>query len=292
MRTKNIFPTAFLFLLLASGSLFGCARMSIDMVGAPMVSAMINNITETKSVRLAKEGLAGQVLMITALTEMSPDNLRLLKECAFIYCAYGLFVEDEDPEYAKELYSIGKEYGIRALKQNSEFREALESGKRLSEIAGIPGNEYTEILCWTAMNGGLLIMLNLDDPEALMDMEDIVALMKRSLDLDDTYYFGTGKIFMAAYYAMMPSYMGLGGGVKNSKALFHDARSITNGRFLLADLFEARFLAVSIDDEEFFENKINDVLSADSHALKEAGLINELSKLKARYYLDHIDKYF
>ena len=84
----------------------------------------------------------------------------------------------------------------------------------------------------------------------------------------------------------------LGGGVKNSTELFKDARSITNGRFLLADLFEARFLAVSIDDEELFENKINDVLSADSHALKEAGLINELSKLKARYYLDHIDKYF
>jgi hypothetical protein len=295
MRLKNIRDVVLIkgifFVLIASGTL-GCARVGVNMVGAPMVSNMVDRITDTRSARLVKDGLAGQVLSTTAITEMSPNNFRLLKECALLYCVYGLFIEDEDPEYAKELYSIGKEYGLRALKQDSKFKEGLEGGKRISELVDDLGKKYAEALCWTGLNGGLWLILNLDDPAVLMKMADIIAVVKRSIALDPSYFYGVGEIFIGAYYALVPSFLDPAGGPENSKKMFQEARSISDGKFLLVDLFEARFLATSMNDRDLFKKRLEDVLSADSGELKGAYLINDLSKIKAKYYLSHQDELF
>jgi len=295
MRLQNIQLVELIggifLVLMACGSL-GCARVNVDMVQAQMVSNMVDKITDTKSARLVKDGLAGQVLSVTAITEISPNNPSLLKECAFLYCVYGLFIEDEDPEYAKELYSIGKEYGLRALKQDSKFKEGFEGGKKISELVDNLDKEYVEALCWTGLNGGLWLILNLDDPAVLMEMADIIAIVNRSSALDETYFYGAGKIFTGAYYALVPSFLDPGGGPENSSKMFQEARSISDGKFLLADLFEARFLATAINDQALFEKRLRAVLSADSGGLKGAYLINELSKMKAKYYLEHRDDLF
>ncbi|MBW1643445.1 MAG: hypothetical protein JRJ76_11455, partial [Deltaproteobacteria bacterium] len=137
---KRLF-TSILFVMVFI-SISGCVRMGVNILGAPMVSHMVKNISHTGNVRLVKEGLAGQVLLATSITEMSPDNIDLLTETSFLYCAYGLFIEDEDPEYAKELYSLGKEYGIRALKQDHRFKKGLESGDKISNLANSLSSKY------------------------------------------------------------------------------------------------------------------------------------------------------
>jgi len=266
--------------------------MGVNMVGAPMVSRMVENISQTDNVRLVKEGLAGQVLLTTAITEMSPNNIDLLTETSFVYCAYGLFVEDEDPEYAKQLYLKGKEYAIRALKQNHSFKKGIESGDKISNLSDALGATYAKALCWAGVNGGLYIMLSLDDPSALIELADVIAMVKRSIALDETYFYGIGKIFLGSYYALVPPYLGLGGGEANARKMFQDARSISDNQFLLVDLFEARFLATTIGDESLFDQKLHHVISADPSALKQVRLINELSKIKAKHYLTNKTHYF
>ena len=270
----------------------GCIRMGVNIVGAPIISNMVDTISQTENVRLVKEGLAGQVLLATAIAEMSPNNIDLLTETSFLYCAYGLFIEDEDPEYAKELYLLGKEYSIRALKQDRRFKKGIESGYKISELVEKLSSKYTEPLCWAAINGGLHIILNLDDLGVLIGLADIIAMIKRSISLDENYFHGVGKVFLGAYYALVPSYLGLGGGEESSRKIFQEARKISKNQFLLVDLFEARFLATTIDDELLFEQKLNQVLSADASALKQAQLINELSKVKAEFYLLNKSAYF
>ena len=281
-----------IILILFIISIGGCIRMGVNILGAPMVSHMVENISHTGNIRLVKEGLASQVLLATAITEMSPDNIDLLTETSFLYCAYGLFIEDEDPNYAKELYSLGKDFGIRALKQDYRFRHRLESGDKISLLADSLGSKYAKALCWAGINGGLLIILNLDDPGALIELADIIAMVKRSITLDEDYFHGVGKIFLGAYYALVPPYLGLGGGEDASRKMFQEAREISNNQFLLVDLFEARFLATAIEDESLFELKLKQVLSADPSDLKHARLINELSKVKAKHYLSQKPNYF
>ena len=97
---------------------------------------------------------------------------------------------------------------------------------------------------------------------------------------------------MASYYAMVPEHLGLGGGPQNSKAMFEEARAVADGKFLLVDLFEARFLAASTDDKELFEKRLEHVLSADSKSLAGGRLLNQLAKMKAKIYKRNQDQFF
>ncbi|MBF0449531.1 MAG: hypothetical protein HQK75_02410 [Candidatus Magnetomorum sp.] len=286
------------FSIMATGSL-GCARISkmattvgINMGIAPAIPLMVDKLKDTKSGRLAEKGFAGQLLMVTGFVELSPNNEKLLNEAAFLYCSYGIFMEDKEPEFAKELYEIGKDYGLRALKQNKKFRKGLERGEKICNLVKHIGKSQVPALVWTGLNSGLWIVLNMDDPEALMGMADTIALIKRSLELDSTFYYGAGKMFLGAYYAMIPEYLGLGGGPDNSKKMFAEARAVENGKFLLVDVLKARYLSTTIEDEIGFEKLLNDVIASDPSELKGIRLINELSKTKARYYLENKGKFF
>jgi hypothetical protein len=261
-------------------------------MGEPVVDILVEKIKETKSLKLVQEGFASQVLLLTGLTEMTKDNMGMLTKCAFVYMAYGLMVEDDDPKYAEELYIIGKEYGIRALKKDTKFREGIAAGKRITDLVGHLDEKYAETLLWAGLNGGLLLLLNVDDPESQIQMADIISMVKQSQDLDPTYFHGAGKIFIAAYFSMIPSFLDKDAGPENAKRMFQEAREMSNNTFLLVDLFEARFLASSIDDEEKFDMLLNRILKADASLLPEARLLNELSKMKAKTYLDKRDLFF
>lgn len=289
---KALGPKRLLCVLLVAGTLFGCVRMGVDLIGAPMVSGILEKVMDFSNPRLVKEGLAAQAIQVSALAEISPHNSRLLKETAFLHCALGLFVEDEDPEYAKEVYQAGKEYGIRALMLDPGFRKAVSAGGRISDAVGLLGRDYAQPLCWAGLAGGLRLILSLDDPATLVEMADVVAMVERSMALEPDYFFGICKVFMGAYYGMVPSYAGLGGGPANSLAMFARAREVTEGKLLLTDLFEARFLATTIGDELLFEERLSRVLEADPAALEGANLINALAKIKARHYQEHMEEYF
>ncbi len=266
--------------------------MAVNMAGGPLVSTIVEKVQDTDSARLLKDGFAGDLLLITAVTEMSPNNLRLLKECSFAYFAYALIMEDEDPEYAKELLSIGKDYGLRALKQNRKFAKGIKQGKKIHELVNDLPKKYAPVLCWTAMNDGFLLILNLDDPSALVSMANVVKMAKKSIALDETYFYGAATGFIAAYCALVPQVADPEAGPANAKKMFKNAKNISNGKLLLIDYLEARFLAVGIDDEDLFESLLKSILAADSGALKGAKVFNEVAKLKAQYYLDHQDSYF
>ena len=231
-------------------------------------------------------------MMVTGMVELSPNNFRLLNETAFLYCAYGLFMEEKEPKFAKELFAIGKDYGIRALKQNRKFRKGLERGDKLADLVGNLGKGYVRPMIWTGLNSGLWIVHNMDDPEALMGMADTIALIKRSIELDENFYHGAGKMFLGAYFALLPEYLGLGGGPENSRKMFAESRAIENGNFLLIDVLEARFLSTTVEDEDRFEELLKGVIAKDPTGVKGVRLINELAKMKAKYYLEKQSSFF
>jgi hypothetical protein len=295
MRRQNIrdlFFLAGISMVLILTFTLGCARVGVKEAGPPTPSRPEDKITKTGDARLLKDELAGQISSLSAKVEKSPNNLQLLQESAQLYLTYGFLIEDVDPEQAKELYTKGREYGLRALKQDNRCREGLESGKRISELVGDLGEEYKEALCWTGLNGGLWLFLNMNDPSILSEMGDVISVVKRSIELDETYFYGIGKVFMGAYYALVPTFLEPAAGPENSAKMFQEARSVSDGKFLLVDLFEARFLATKINDQELFQRRLKAVLSADAEALKDASLINRLSKMKADYYLKHQGDFF
>ena len=282
----------FSFLLLLTLTL-GCAGTGVKNGGAPTptTSEKATNAQAQDFLQLRGE-LESEISTISAKVEASPNDAQLLSESARLYLAYGFLIEDEDPGLAKELYTKGKEYGLRALKQDPQLDEGLKSGKRLSELVVNCGEEYAEALCWTGLNGGLWLILNMNNPAILSELGDILSAVKRSIALNETYFYGIGKVFMGAYYAIVPSFLEPKAGPENSAKMFQEARSISDGKFLLVDLFEARFLDTKINNRDLFQKQLQSVISADPEALKDASLMNRLSQLKAKYYLKHQGDFF
>ncbi|MDY6935117.1 MAG: TRAP transporter TatT component family protein [Spirochaetota bacterium] len=302
MKLKNSYVRAlsvclaFVFLL----GITGCGSTSkasrgwilSDIVAEPNFDDLMNAIMDVRSSRMVKEGLAGDAVLLTAVTELAPKSRRLLTICSMLYVAYGLLVEDEDPDYAKELYSIGESYGWRAIKRNGKIRKGLEKGEKLHALVKHAKDEDIDAVLFLGANIGLKLFLSMDDLTAIMAMADVIALFKKALELDPEYFFGFGKLFMALYCCMMPTMIDPDGGPENALKWFEKVEAQNKGNFLVVDAFKARFYATLIKDEEMFDRLIKRTLETDSSVMKGGYLLNEVAKIKARVFLKEKYKWF
>ena len=295
-RHSKVFRLGFSVLLaVALVGTAGCAGMlkqaTIGPFGGLVVYDLMDILLDSPSAQLLKEAMPGHITLVTATAEMGKSR-ELYEIACFLHTSYGIMVEDEDAAYAQELYAIGQSYGIRALLTDPNFRKAYNAGEKLPDIVNMLDKRFVPALTWGGMSTGLLIIHQMDDPMALMGLPDAVAMVNRSKELDGSYFFGVSKAFLGAYYALMPAFLGLGGGPESSAAMFNEARAVTNGTFLLVDVFEARYLMTYIDDMDKFEALLNGVLEADSSLLAGGQALNQLAKIKATYYLSIMDTLF
>lgn len=289
---KTLWPAILLFCMTIL--LSGCStilRLQTDFV-TPMICELVDQAANSKNIRVVREGIGANALLVSGFSNISPNNRRLLRKSSYLYCAYGLMVEDTEPAFASDLYAMGKGYGLRALKQNTKFKKGLQDGKPIPDIVKYLGKRDLDAMVWTGVNTGLWIFMNMEDSSSLIELADAVALVQRSLEIDENYYFGLGKVFIGAYYALIPDFFGTGGGPAASAKMFAEARAISDGRLLLVDVFEARFLDTQLKNREEYIRKLEHVLAADDNILQGYEAFTQIAKIKARHFLDHMDEYF
>ncbi len=282
-----------LFLIWCLVFLGGCSlkKFSVNRV-VPVLQDVDKSIFSETNYKLVKSGLPGSLLLMQGMLYATPNNFDLLGMNAEGFCGYATgFVEDEDPEYATALYLKGRDYGLKALKHHRKFRKALEKGKPFWEaIKLVDDKDYLHALLWTGLCWGQNIMLNIDDPMVAVEATDVKAIMEQVILIDDSYFYGMTHVFFGAYYASLPSVFI--GGPEKIEAEFKRAFEISEGKFLLANVFYARYYATLIVDEVLFEQELKKVLEAPSDAIPEVALMNEIAKAKARRLLREKSKYF
>lgn len=194
-------------------------------------------------------------------------------------------------ERAKTFYERGRDYGLEALKRKGSFKSALTKDVQTFEkvVNGLGDSSVSELV-WTVLAWGGWINLNKDSPQAIADFARVEMMMKRVLELDETYYFGTPHIFFGYSYGSRPKMFG--GDLEKSREHFEIAVDITARKFLMALVYYAEVYAVQAQDQGLFETLLHEVLSTDAAALPEARLANEIAKLRARELLVNEKKYF
>jgi hypothetical protein len=288
-----------LIVLLAMG-VSGCAatRHTVQNTAVTIVDTSVDDLVEKlvrqKNGAFIKDGLPGALLVVTGLTELAPTDYNLLATTSFLYCAYGLFVEDENNDYAISLYKVGTDYGMRALKvNNSKFRKAIDDGMKIPEAVKFLTKDDLKALTWYGINLSKRVTLQLANPEEIIDIQDAVAAGRRAIELDPNYAWGASWNILGIYYAISPAMCGLGGGPEPSKEAFANGNKAENGEFGLVDVFFARYLCPVIKDPDLFDQLLNRVIEMDSCKLGNVlCMVNELAKQKARYSLANKAKYF
>ncbi len=255
----------------------------------PVASSMIPGFTsaffEECDLELAEASLPSQLKLMEGLLNNDPENSRILTALCMGFTGYAmLFVEEENPERASELYLRAKIYGLQAM-----GIEDVNSSQALDQIKEIAKGDI-EILFWTTMAWNAWVNLNLDKPAAIGESALAEACLKRVLEVDPGYYYGTPLMLMGTILAARPEM--LGGNAPKAKAYFEKALGVTNGKFLLVPYYFARYYAVRVQNKALFAELVKTVAKATPSDLKEACLINQAVKQKMAALAEMADELF
>ncbi len=288
---KSLKVVVFILFLLNFSSCSFCTKIALN-IAAPTVCEFVEKVADIPDAELLEKALGTSACLLTGMVELVPDNFDLLTETSFFYMAYGLFEEDTNSDFAARMFVMGKKYGMRALKTNRRFRKGLEKGKKVSELVKYLGKKYLPALTWTGFNTGYAVIYKMDDPLTLViDMPVTLALINRSMELDENFFYGACKLFYGAFYSIIPDIAGIGGGSVKALKMFESAAKVSDGKFLLVDLFKARYYAPSVNNPVLFRKILNDLTVSDAK-LPKFNSINGLVKIKAKFLLEHESDYF
>jgi len=284
-RIIILFP----FLLLISGCSIN--KLAINATGS-IVEYTMDALMEESDLVFAEESAHGNLKLLEGLIKADPENEKFLFLAAKGFSSYALaFLEDNDKERAKIFYERGKGYGLRILLKNKRFNEAFNNDiDSFNQSLESFGRDDVSALFWTGFSWGSWINMNLDLPEALVDIPKVESIMRRVMELDETYYYGGVHLFFGISYGSRSRI--LGGNLEKARAHFDMAEKISKGNFLIDYYYQAKYYAMPIQDRSLFESLLQKVITSPPDLLPEQRLVNEVAKVKAKNLLYKIDEYF
>lgn len=271
----------------------GCSLKSLALRStAGLLDKGAEALYEESDPRFAEETMASQLKLIEALLRNDPDNRKLLALAAEGFAGYAfLFLEDEQPERAKNFYLRGRDYALRSLSRRAAFKELadLDLEKMGAALKSARRSNAPELF-WAAFNWSGWINLSRDSSDAVSQLPKAVLLMSKVRELEPAYHYAGPDLFFGAYYASRPTM--LGGDLKKAKIHFLRAEELTAGRFLMSYVLEARYYAVATQDRDLFKKLLDQVREGRAGSLPQARLTDEMAKIKAAKLLGKIDEYF
>ncbi|MBC8177715.1 MAG: hypothetical protein ISR61_04015 [Desulfobacteraceae bacterium] len=277
--SRSLFAIVLLMLLTT-----GCMKLALN-----ATSSLIPNLTraffEECDLKLAEQSLPAELKLMEGLLKNAPKNKQILTALCMGFTGYAmLFVEEEDPERASRLYLRARRYGLKAMGMENPNHQVILA--RLSAM----DRDQIEPLFWVTMSWNGWINLNLDKPAALGDLSTAQECLKRVMEINPEYFYGSPYIINGSMLAAMPKI--LGGDAAKAKEFFTKALAASNGKFFLAQYYYAKYYAVRVQNKELFLNLIDEVEKAPADQLKEACLINSAIKEKMRSLKEMADELF
>ena len=179
-------------------------------------------------------------------------------------------------------YSRAIFYGVKLLEMdNPGFEEASKNSDSIIEwLAKFDDpEEHTPTLMWVGQAWMGRVNLLKDDTDYVGDLFIGMNMVKRALELDHTYNYGTPHVIMGAYHARASM-----AELDESKKHFEEALSLTEGKALLAKFnYATRYYCVKVDKENYVK-LLNEVLEA-GDVLPAQRLQNTIAKRRAKRYL-------
>jgi hypothetical protein len=199
-------------------------------------------------------------------------------------------VADYHRERARYLYQRAKDLGVYLLTLRSDgLAEAMGGGVESFEewlAKNFKKKEDAERLLWAGYAWGNWINGSKDNMAAVADLPYVKALVKRSIDLDPSIFYGAGYLFMAIIATNE-----MGADLDAAKVFWDKALAASDRAALLPVLNMGRFYAVKKGDRQLFISLMREVLESPDR-LPAGRLSNIISKRRAARYLAQVDEFF
>lgn len=291
MRCFRFFPGIAVLLFFALTPGCNSTRFMVDSMD-PLMEKMNAAVNKHTDVEMVKDALPAALIQLDGMIEASPDNTKLLVRAAEGYNGYSfVFIEGKDKKRAMKLYNRAFQYGLRALKQKQKFADAFDGSMETFQASmDVFDKEDVPALFWTASSWLSWAGLNVDDPEIFLALPKIRVMVKRCLQLDETYKYGIAHTLLGVLYATRP--VAHGGKPEMAKAEFDRAFELSENKMLVFKVMYAQYYAYQIQDRELFVTTLTEVINAPDDILPEMGFINASAKKKAEKLLSDVDMIF
>jgi predicted anti-sigma-YlaC factor YlaD len=278
-------------------------KMAINSLGNALAEAGDTYASE-EDPELVAGAIPFGLKTIESLLAEAPRHEGLLYAAAsgFTQYAYGFveqqadFLEDEDweesvhqKERAKKLYLRARDYGLRGLELEFEgFRERLREDPEAALAKA--EREHVPMLYWTAAAWAAATSLSIDDSELTADQFQFEAMMRRALELDETWEYGSIHDFFLSFEGSRAG--AAGGSLEAAREHFERAMSLSRNlrAFPLVSLAET--VSVAEQDREEFESLLEQALALDVDELPAVRLANLIAQKRARWLLGRTEERF
>jgi tetratricopeptide (TPR) repeat protein len=270
----------------------GCIQsIALHSTGA-IVDYGLEAISEESDLQLAEQSIASDLELLEGLLKGDPGNEHFMLMAARGYASYALgFAEDESPERARMLYLRARNYGLQILSQREEFALAWDRDlKSFQQALSKFDRDDVPAVFWTANGWGNYIRLNLTDPASIADIPKVESLLKFVLEKDEAYFFGSAHLAMGIILGSRPRI--LGGDPEGARKHFERCLEISDGKFLMADVYYAMTYAVQTQDKALFLTLLQKVRDTSLDILPEQRLANAIAKKKAEKLLSRTSDLF
>jgi predicted anti-sigma-YlaC factor YlaD len=242
-------------------------------------------------------------LMESLLAE-SPEHRGLLLAAASGFTQYGFAFTEQDADEvesddlkralelrrdARRLYLRARDYGLRGLETSHEdIRDELYRDPE-NAVQGLVA-EDVPLIYWTAASWGKAISLSKDDPDLIVDLPQMEALIYRALELDEAFDNGAIHGFLIALESSRP-----GNALdEQEKVRYHFERAVELSRGMQAApmVTMAENVSVGTQDRQEFTDLLNRALAIDADAMPEWRLSNLVMQRRAAWLLSRVDDLF
>ena len=281
----------FLLFILAA-SMWGCADAGFIIKNMePLMDELNVSMNKSSDVEMLRDAMPANLVQLDGFIEAAP-NTKLLLRTSEAYFGYTFaFVEETNKKRASMLYLKARDYALDVLLQERYFRENFNKG--IDEFRGSLdefGKKDVPSLYWAANNWMAWIALNLNNPEVLLDIPKVEAMLLRAVDLDETYYYGGAHATLGAFYASRAK--AIGGDPEKARYHFQRAFKLSRSKVLFIHLLYAQYYAYQVQDRDLFVKTLEAVVATPVGYFPEKNFANEIAKRKAQKLLEDVDMYF
>ena len=263
----------------------GCSTI-VSRSAANLTTAVVDH-DDPSTVR---DGAPAYLLLMDSLVVGSPRNERVLRSAADLYSAYSaLFITESDR--AQRLTTRAFEYSQRAFCAHNRNAcdivdlnfEPFENKVAAFDSRDIPFM-FSLAQAWLSR-----IRAYSEDWGVIAELPKAETLLRRVIELDDTYDDGRPHIYMGILNTLRPP--ALGGKPEEGKAHFERAIELCEGKNLAAKVQYAESYARLVFDRDLHDRLLNEVLDSETD-YEGYTLLNAFAKQRARFLLQSADDYF
>lgn len=277
------------FLLVVS-SCYPSKRLTVMATASLLEDVAVAGYRQSE-LEMVRQGMPAYLMLMDGMIEGWPDNAQLLLAAAQANSSYAAaFLEDSDKSTASAVLAKAKRYALRALELNGFDQPITSSFEEFEQNLQKLDRDAIPYLFWSAACWGGWIQLNLNSMEAQAQLPRVEMMMKRSLELDESFYYGGPHLFMGIWYGSRPKIAG--GNLDKALHHFQKAMELGQNKFLMTKVYYADIYARKKFDRDLFVATLNEVLQTPADIEPDLTLTNSVARRKAEEMLRTADDYF